>query len=153
MQILILEDVRDVQNRGSAMATRNAESQFIWRASDIIGKKVVNLEGEDVGEIKDLMVNFQDGNVTYAIMSFGGILGIGDKLFAVPWVSLNYDREQDALLMKANKELLKNAPGFDKLAGHVRSHATIGNLPLLQREFPGAQGIVGTRRGRLREAG
>src|SRR3954471_13556763 len=96
------------------MVKMDSEAGFICRASQIIGKKVVNLEGENVGEIKDLMVNYTDGNVTYAVMSFGGILGIGDKLFAVPWVSLTYDRENDSLLMKANKELLKNAPGFDK---------------------------------------
>ncbi len=96
------------------MVKMDSQAGFIGRASEIIGKKVVNYEGESVGEVKDLMVNYADGNVTYAIMSFGGILGIGDKLFAVPWVSLNHDRPNDRFIMKANKDLLQNAPGFDK---------------------------------------
>src|SRR3954470_23279581 len=92
----------------------DSEAGFIGRATEIIGKKVVNLEGENVGDIKDIMVNYSDGQVTYAIMSFGGVLGLGDKLFAVPWVSLRRDRSNDRFVMKANKDLLKNAPGFDK---------------------------------------
>ena len=81
---------------------------------DVIGKKVVNLDGEDIGEIKEVVIDSGAARVTYAVMSFGGFLGLGDKLFAVPWVSLNYDRGNDVFFMKANKELLKNAPGFDK---------------------------------------
>ena len=81
---------------------------------DVVGKKVVNLEGEDIGEIHEVMIESITGSVTYAVMSFGGFLGIGDKLFAVPWVSLRYDRNGDVFVMKADRDLLKNAPGFDK---------------------------------------
>jgi sporulation protein YlmC with PRC-barrel domain len=81
---------------------------------DVVGKKVVNFGGEIVGEIEEVVIDSAAARVTYAIMSFGGFLGIGDKLFAVPWVSLTYDRMRDAYVMKADKELLKNAPGFDK---------------------------------------
>jgi len=81
---------------------------------DVVGKKVVNLGGEIVGEIEEVVIDSAAARVTYAVMSFGGFLGIGDKLFAVPWVSLTYDRMRDAYVMKADKELLKNAPGFDK---------------------------------------
>ena len=81
---------------------------------DVVGKKVVNLEGEDIGEIHEVMIESITGSVTYAVMSFGGFLGIGDKLFAVPWVSLRYDRGDDVFVMNADRDLLKNAPGFDK---------------------------------------
>ena len=81
---------------------------------DVVGKKVVNLEGEDIGEIHEVMIESITGSVTYAVMSFGGFLGVGDKLFAVPWVSLRYDRNGDVFVMKADRDLLKNAPGFDK---------------------------------------
>src|ERR1700681_4719240 len=81
---------------------------------DVVGKKVVNFGGEDVGEIQEVMIDSVAGRVTYAVMSFGGFLGIGDKLFAVPWVSLRYDRSDDVFVMKADRDLLKNAPGFDK---------------------------------------
>src|SRR5438477_12844382 len=91
------------------------ESNLVFRAAaDVIGKEVVNLEGEDIGKIEELVIEARDGRLTYAIMSFGGFLGLGDKLFAVPWVSLNYDPAHERFVMKANKELLKKAPGFDK---------------------------------------
>lgn len=99
-----------------ATASKTArETGAIVRVSeDVIGKKVVNLAGEDSGEIKEVVIDATAGRVTYAILAFGGFLGLGDKLFAVPWGRLNYDRTKDAFVMKVNKELLKNAPGFDK---------------------------------------
>jgi sporulation protein YlmC with PRC-barrel domain len=71
---------------------------------DVVGKKVVNLGGEDVGEIQEVVIDSAAGRVTYAVMSFGGFLGIGDKLFAVPWVSLKYDRGDDVFVMNANRD-------------------------------------------------
>jgi len=91
------------------------EGHLIFRASaDVIGKKVFNLQGEDVGKIEELVIDARTTKLSYAIMSFGGFLGLGDKLFAVPWVSLNYDPENERFVMKADKELLKRAPGFEK---------------------------------------
>jgi sporulation protein YlmC with PRC-barrel domain len=81
---------------------------------DVIGAKVVNLAGEDIGTIEEVMLDAGAARITYAIVSFGGFLGVGNKLFAVPWVSLNYDGQNACFSMKADKELLKNAPGFDK---------------------------------------
>jgi sporulation protein YlmC with PRC-barrel domain len=91
-----------------------ATGAIVRVTEDVIGKKVVNLAGESIGEIKEVMIDAAAGIVTYAILSFGGFLGMGDKLFAVPWGRLSYERMNDVFMMKANKELLKNAPGFDK---------------------------------------
>jgi len=92
-----------------------ADGSVVARAvKEIVDKKVYNFDGEEVGQIQELVIDLNDGRVTYAIMSFGGFLGIGDKLFAVPWVSLRHDMAQDHFVMKANKDLLKNAPGFDR---------------------------------------
>lgn len=98
------------------MNTKTAlENGLIVRVSkEVVGKKVVNLQGEDVGEIQEVVIDAVAGRVTYAVMSFGGFLGIGDKLFAVPWVSLGYNKTDDVFVLKADRELLKNAPGFDK---------------------------------------
>ena len=91
------------------------ETNDILRVTDdILRAKVVNQEGEDIGAINEVVVDFASGRVTYAILSFGGFLGMGDKLFAVPWVSLSYDPSRKGFTMKANRDLLKNAPGFDK---------------------------------------
>jgi sporulation protein YlmC with PRC-barrel domain len=101
---------------GLAMEPKLArEKGVIVRASeDVIGKNVVNLAGEHLGQIHELMIDTTTGRVTYAVVSFGGFAGFGDKLFAVPWVSLKYDRVEHVFAMKADKELLKHAPGFHK---------------------------------------
>jgi sporulation protein YlmC with PRC-barrel domain len=94
--------------------TAFANTGIVRVNKDVIGKNVVNLQGKDVGDIEEVVIDSVASRVTYAVMSFGGFLGIGDKLFAVPWESLNYDKADDVYVMKADRDLLKNAPGFDK---------------------------------------
>jgi PRC-barrel domain len=97
------------------MEPRMARERGIFRAGeDVIGKRVVNLEGEDLGKIEDVIIDAPNARVSYAILSFGGFLGVGDKLFALPWVSLFYSPENGSFGLKADKELLKRAPGFDR---------------------------------------
>ncbi len=83
-------------------------------ATSIIGDSVKNGAGEDLGNIEDLMVNVDGGDVSYAVLSFGGFLGIGDKLFAVPLQAMNLDTENKCFVLNESKERLENAPGFDK---------------------------------------
>jgi sporulation protein YlmC with PRC-barrel domain len=86
----------------------------IMAADTLEGDKVVNSAGEDLGEIKDIMLDVPSGRVAYAVLSFGGILGMGDKLFAIPWQALKLDPENHRFILDADKETLENAPGFDK---------------------------------------
>lgn len=83
-------------------------------ANTLIGNSVCNLENEDIGEIKEIMLNVANGNIEYAVLSFGSFLGMGEKLFAVPWGALKLDTEHKRFLLNITKERLKNAPGFDK---------------------------------------
>ena len=83
-------------------------------STSIQGTNVVNLQGESLGEIQDLMIDPQSGRVTYAVLDFGGFLGIGDKLFAVPLQAFQIDREHERFTLDVTKERLENAPGFDK---------------------------------------
>jgi sporulation protein YlmC with PRC-barrel domain len=82
--------------------------------STLLGNQVVDRAGHEVGRIQELMVDPKNGRVTYAVMSFGGIFGVGEKLFAVPWVSLELDSDHDRFVMDVDREKLKDAPGFDK---------------------------------------
>ena len=82
--------------------------------STLLGNQVVDRAGEEVGRIHELMVDLKNGRVTYAVMSFGGFLGLGEKLFAVPWVSLELDPVKDRFVMDVDRDKLKDAPGFDK---------------------------------------
>lgn len=87
---------------------------YIMASSSLEGNKVVNLEGEDLGKIADIMIDVPKGRVAYAVLSFGGFLGMGDKLFAVPWNVLTLDVEDKCFVLGVDKEVLENAPGFDK---------------------------------------
>ena len=85
-----------------------------FAVSTLLGNQVVDRAGHDVGRIQELMVDPKNGRVTYAVMSFGGLLGVGEKLFAVPWMSLELDPEKDRFVLDVDREKLKDAPGFDK---------------------------------------
>lgn len=83
-------------------------------ASSLKGTKVRNASDEDLGDIEDLMINTADGSVEYVVVSFGGFLGMGDKLFAVPMQAFSIDTNNEHMILNETKDRLKNAPGFDK---------------------------------------
>ncbi len=86
----------------------------VLSASTLTGNRVENQAGEDLGKIEELMIDLNVGRVAYAVLSFGGFLGVGSKLFAVPWYALKVDVEKKVFILNVDKEILKNAPGFDK---------------------------------------
>jgi sporulation protein YlmC with PRC-barrel domain len=86
----------------------------VLASSTLTGENVRNASGEDLGEIKDLMIDTANGTVQYAVLSFGGVLGMGDKLFAVPWNAMRLDTANHCLVLDVSQERLKDAPGFDK---------------------------------------
>jgi sporulation protein YlmC with PRC-barrel domain len=86
----------------------------VLSATTLIGDHVMNRAGEDLGKIEELMIDLERGQVAYAVLSFGGFLGMGDKLFAIPFQALRLDKDQNSFLLDVDKEKLKNAPGFDK---------------------------------------
>jgi sporulation protein YlmC with PRC-barrel domain len=86
----------------------------IVKASDVTGVKVKNMAKEHLGEINEIVINKTSGKVSYLVLDFGGILGFGNKFFAMPWSLFTYDTEEDCFLLNLDKERLKNAPGFDK---------------------------------------
>lgn len=86
----------------------------IVQTEEVIGVNVKNTKGENLGEIEEIMLDKVNGNVHYVVLSFGGFLGMGDKLFALPWKILHYDKEQECFIINVEKENLKNAPGFSR---------------------------------------
>ncbi|HSK74966.1 MAG TPA: PRC-barrel domain-containing protein [Thermoanaerobaculia bacterium] len=92
--------------------TRN-ETQVL-SASTMIGDKVINRQGESLGDIKELMIDMDSGRVAYAVLSFGGVMGMGDKLFAIPFQSLQLRPDHHDFVLDIDKDRLKKAPGFDK---------------------------------------
>jgi sporulation protein YlmC with PRC-barrel domain len=86
----------------------------ILTATSIIGDRVENRQGESLGRIKDIMLDLQRGNIAYVVLEYGGFMGIGEKLFAIPFIDLDLDQNQQKFILDVDKEQLDRAPGFDK---------------------------------------
>lgn len=84
------------------------------KASDLIGMNVKNHLGENLGEIKDLVVDLQTGRISYAVLATGGFLGIGDKYIAIPPSAFTSDDVDMKLVLNADKTKIQQAPGFAK---------------------------------------
>jgi sporulation protein YlmC with PRC-barrel domain len=97
------------EGEGSAQAKLHIE-----KASDIIGRSVQNNQGEELGTIKDLVIDPDRYRVSYSVLTFGGFLGLGDKLFAIPNGALQMLNSEDYAVLTMDKGRLKDAPGFDK---------------------------------------
>lgn len=98
---------------GNRVTAKSSEDwQRIYRASKIIGTDVRNTRGDKIGDIKDLVLD-RNGGVSYAVVSTGGFLGIGDRLHAVPWTALQSASGKDYRVLDIDKERLKSAPNFD----------------------------------------
>ena len=83
-------------------------------ANTLLGNDVYNKDDDDLGDIKEFMIDMASGKIAYAVLSFGGLLGMGDKLFAVPWAALTLDTTNKRFTLDVPKETLKDAPGFNQ---------------------------------------
>jgi sporulation protein YlmC with PRC-barrel domain len=97
-----------VRTNDFAMAERTQ------KATDLMGKKVVNAANENLGKLEDIVVDASSGRIIYGVLSFGGFMGMGDKLFAIPWESLDLPADAKQFVLNVGKDRLKDAEGFDK---------------------------------------
>jgi hypothetical protein len=86
----------------------------VLSADTLTGTTVRNRAGQNLGTIKSIMLDVAHGRIAYAVLSFGGFLGLGDKLFAVPWSALELDTDGEEFILDVPKERLQAAQGFDK---------------------------------------
>ena len=120
LQFIFLEtDMNYVEQDTYGMYKGNENSNHgpgpeIMGANTLTGNDVYNNADEDLGDIKEIMIDMRNGRVSYAVLSFGGFLGMGEKLFAVPWSALKLDTENKRFVLDVDKEDLQDAPGFDK---------------------------------------
>jgi len=97
----------------SKQANGNGPGPLLMGAASLLGEKVVNEQEHNLGDIKEIMLDMRSGRVAYAVLAFGGFLGMGEKLFAVPWEALKLDTTNNRFVLAVDKERLKAAPGFD----------------------------------------
>ena len=98
------------------IAGKTAEGQSInaFMVEKIIGSKVINMKGATLGKIENLVVDIDTGKIVYAVLESDGFLGIGDKLFPVPWKSLAALPSEGIFFLNQSKEQMEKAPAFDK---------------------------------------
>lgn len=94
------------------MTQQQAFANSPVKASSIIGTNVVNSKDDSLGDIKELVVDPLTGRLAYAVVSFGGFLGMGEKLFAIPFGAFRYNVAKNAYVIDVTKERLEAAPGF-----------------------------------------
>ena len=82
--------------------------------STLTGHRVQNAAGEDLGKIEDLVFDESSGRILYAVLSFGGFLGMGNRLVAIPWVRLRLQSDHKGFILNIDNETLEHAPSFDK---------------------------------------
>jgi len=105
---------RDRSRERDFDAEDNKRFRRVLSAGTLAGDRVRNSAGEDLGKIEEIMLDIPSGRVAYAVLSFGGFLGMGNKLFAVPWNALTLDEREHEFILNVEKQVLENAPGFDK---------------------------------------
>ena len=96
------------------MATTLNRTRQTLSAGSLIGDKVVNPQDENIGNLKEIMLDVDSGRIAYGVLDFGGVLNMGNKLFAVPFDRFRVDENDQRLVLDVDKETLKNAEGFDE---------------------------------------
>lgn len=113
-----LDKTNDTSEVNTALdeTTDTTRRRRVRPASTLTGDPVCNNAGEHLGQIEHIVIDIQSGRVVYAILTFGGFLGIGDKLFAVPCDVLRIDEEAmiESFVLDIDRKTIENAPGFSK---------------------------------------
>jgi len=99
----------------------------VLSASTISSDRVKNAAGDDLGKIEDVMIDVDSGRIAYAVLSFGGFMKVGNKLFAIPWQALRLDAVNKQFVLNVDKSVLEKAPGFDKDNWPDMADPTFGN--------------------------
>ena len=89
----------------------------VLSASTLAGDSVRNGAGEDLGKVDELMIDIPSGRIAYAVLSFGGFLGMGNKLFAVPWNALRVDEDEHCFILDI--DTLEDLERFERNTGHA----------------------------------
>ncbi|HSW04303.1 PRC-barrel domain-containing protein [Aquabacterium sp.] len=89
-------------------------SHDIISSEQVEGTAVYNTAGDKLGSIDDLMIDKRTGQVRYAVLEFGGFLGMGTDRYPLPWSLLKYDTTQEGYIVPLDKALLKDAPRYTR---------------------------------------
>jgi len=82
-------------------------------ASRVTGTRVYNPQGESIGHVEDIVLDKMSDKVMFAVLGFGGFLGIGERYHAMPWSMLDYDKERGGYVVTLSREVLEKAPTYE----------------------------------------
>lgn len=94
------------------MPTASGHTRAI-RASRVTGTHVYNDQGSSIGTVEDIILDKTSSKIMFAVVGFGGFLGMGEKYHAVPWPLLNYDKERGGYVVPMTKAILQSAPAYE----------------------------------------
>ncbi len=121
MHTTLSEPLRAQNHRGQVHVSEPTYSahtathlQKVLPVSTLIGSRVINPAGDDLGKIEDIAIDMASERIAYAVLSFGGFLGFGSKYFALPWEALRLSSAEEAFILHVDRAVLEKAPGFDK---------------------------------------
>lgn len=86
----------------------------VLSASTLKGDAIKNRNDDKLGDLEEIVIDLDSGRVAYGVLAAGGFLGMGEKFFAIPWDMFTVDTDDHSLVVDLNKEVLDDAPGFDK---------------------------------------
>ena len=109
-----MNDLSQPLQKAPGLTDPAAFSGLAVKTTNIVGTKVVNRKNEDLGKVEEVVIDVFNGRIAYLVLSFGGFLGLGEKLYAVPWKALHYDTETRVYVLNLTKEQIERAPGFEK---------------------------------------
>src|SRR5271170_772592 len=94
------------------MTTSSETSGYVISSNKVEGTTVYNGSGDKLGSIDDLMIDKRTGHIRYAVLEFGGFLGMGTDRYPIPWNQLRYDTAKDGYIVPLDKAKLDNAPRY-----------------------------------------
>ena len=100
------------------------ETHDLISSDKVEGTAVYNRQGEKLGTITSFMVGKRNGRVQYAVLSFGGLFGMGEKFYPLPWDTLTYDTDKGGYMVDIDKDRMEGAPSYDR-----------GNEPTYDRAY------------------
>ena len=114
-----------VNNVGGAVATD--ETDRLISSDKAVGTAVYNRQGEHLGSVDNLMIDKYSGQVAYAVMSFGGFLGMGESYHPLPWRTLTYDTRKGGYVVDLDRRRLETAPSYTSSSAPNWSDRTYGH--------------------------
>ena len=108
------------------MTTASGHTSAIL-ASKVKGTSVYNEAGDKIGTVEDIVLDKQSNQILFAALGFGGLLGMGEKYYPIPWALLDYDENKGGYVVPLNKDLLENAPSYN-LKDLTKHDGSLGSI-------------------------